>query len=100
MLFGVFVGAWAAEQKGFSMAVGLIGGALLGLLSPLMFLCESRPECRHCGEFVKGDVMVCPHCHNRKPVQNKKTLFTDEELESWDKNHRLVRLRSKVKGKQ
>ena len=38
LLFGAVIGLWAANKRGFNMAVGAIVGALLGILSPLLFL--------------------------------------------------------------
>jgi alpha-tubulin suppressor-like RCC1 family protein len=42
MLIGALVGVAAANHKGFSPVTGVIGGLLLGILSPLMFPCDPQ----------------------------------------------------------
>ena len=37
MLFGALIGYVAAKSRRYDVAIGLIGGALLGILSPIMF---------------------------------------------------------------
>lgn len=37
VLIGAFVGYAAAKTNGYDVVLGLIGGALLGILSPIMF---------------------------------------------------------------
>ena len=37
-LLGAFVGYAAARTNGYDVVLGLLGGALLGILSPLMFV--------------------------------------------------------------
>jgi len=60
---GAVVGFIAARHKGFSLAVGLVGGLVLGLLSPLLFLVPGkRRKCPHCAEWIKMEATVCPHC--------------------------------------
>jgi hypothetical protein len=64
--FGAVVGSIAARRRGFSLALGLIGGLLLGLLSPLLFLVPGkRQKCPHCAEWVKIEAKVCPHCQRQ-----------------------------------
>ena len=63
MLFGALVGLSAANRKGFSPAAGVIGGLLLGILSPLMYLVSAeKKKCPHCAEWIKKEASVCPHC--------------------------------------
>ena len=66
---GAIVGYMAASSKGWSPAAGILGGLLLGIFSPLMFLCNSasggKPErikCPHCAEWVKAEALVCRYC--------------------------------------
>ena len=41
IIVGGVIGVMAASNKGFSIIGGLIGGAMLGPLAILMFLCSS-----------------------------------------------------------
>ena len=62
-LFGALVGVSAAQRRGFSVVGGLIGGLLLGILSPLMYLVSSeRKKCASCCEWIQKEAKVCPKC--------------------------------------
>ena len=62
-LFGALIGLRAADRKGFSPVSGFIGGALLGILAPLMFFVTSeRRRCPHCREWVDPKATVCRAC--------------------------------------
>lgn len=62
-LFGALVGVSAAHHKGFSVAGGIIGGILLGVLSPLMFFASGhRKRCPQCAEWIERKAKLCPHC--------------------------------------
>ena len=72
LLLGALVGYAASQRKGFSPVAGLLGGALLGLLSPLLFLVSGTgikgadgKKCPDCAESVKVDARVCKHCGKR-----------------------------------
>lgn len=65
LFFGALIGLWAANAKGLSAAGGIIGGMFLGLLSPLIFLVESkRRRCPQCQEWVSKKANRCPHCQS------------------------------------
>lgn len=72
-LFGALIGIAAAQRKGFHIAIGIIGGLMLGPLAFLMFLTsgvvggDTTRKCPHCAEFVKADAKVCKHCHRDLP---------------------------------
>jgi len=69
MLIGALVGVAAANHKGFSTVTGVIGGLLLGILSPLMFFISAdRKKCLYCAEWMKEETSVCPHCQRDQPV--------------------------------
>jgi hypothetical protein len=62
-LFGALIGISASRRKGFSTAGGIIGGLLLGLLSPLMFLVSAeRRKCPGCDEWISRKASICPKC--------------------------------------
>ena len=73
LLFGAIVGYVASTKKGFSPAAGLIGGALLGILSPVMFamsttgLGDNRKKCPACAEWVLLEAKICKHCRTELP---------------------------------
>lgn len=63
---GAVVGYAAASKRGWSTTAGLLGGAVLGILSPALFAVSgvSRNEraCPHCAERIKKAAKVCRHC--------------------------------------
>ena len=64
IIVGGVIGVMAASKNGFSIIGGLIGGALLGPLAILMFLCSSgKKRCPFCAEWIQRKAMMCPHCH-------------------------------------
>ena len=68
-IFGALVGALAAQRKGFSMVLGILGGMLLGPLALLMLFVtgvgggDARRKCPFCAEWVKAEATICRHCH-------------------------------------
>jgi hypothetical protein len=68
LLFGALIGYAAASKRGWSPVGGIIGGALLGILSPLLFLVsgvtrsDQSKECPQCAESVKMKAKVCRFC--------------------------------------
>jgi len=64
IIVGGVIGVMAASKNGFSVAGGFAGGALLGPLAVLMFLCSSgKRSCPFCAERIQRKAMICPHCH-------------------------------------
>ena len=71
LLFGALIGYAAASKRGWSPVGGIIGGALLGILSPLLFFVsgvtrsDQSKQCPQCAENVKMMAKVCRFCgHN------------------------------------
>lgn len=63
MIFGAFTGALAAQRKGFGTAAGVLGGAFLGFLAPLMFfVTATKRRCPACAELIQKQATICPHC--------------------------------------
>lgn len=72
LLLGALLGALAAQKRGFSMVIGVLGGLLLGPLAFLMFFVSSvsgaeNRKCPFCAEFVKFEATVCKHCRRDLP---------------------------------
>jgi hypothetical protein len=80
LLVGALVGAIAATKRGFSPIVGLLAGAVLGILSPLLFFVSGvttagdlkKTKCPHCAEVVQPDAKLCKHCH--QPLAPKPSV--------------------------
>jgi hypothetical protein len=69
MLIGALIGVAAANSKGFSLTTGVIGGLLLGILSPLMFFISTdRKKCPFCAGWIKMEAVVCPRCQRDQPA--------------------------------
>lgn len=71
---GAMVGYIAAGRKGLSPAAGILGGMILGILSPLMFCVsgttrkDASRKCPFCAEWVKAEATVCKHCRRDIPA--------------------------------
>jgi len=62
ILLGILVG-YIAKQKGRSPLLWGIYGALLFIVAlPHILFTESKNQCPHCAETVKGEASVCKHC--------------------------------------
>lgn len=58
-----FVGLYASQKRGMSVAAGLLGGLVLGPLSLYMFWASGdRVQCPACAEWIKKKAEICPHC--------------------------------------
>jgi hypothetical protein len=69
-LFGAMIGVAAAQRRGFSVAGGFLGGLMLGLLSPLLYLVDAEKQrCAHCMEWIHKAAKVCPKCQRSVGVQ-------------------------------
>lgn len=70
-VFGALIGYVAAEKRGWSPVAGVLGGALLGILSPLMFFASGVSKndrskvCPQCAERVKAEAKVCRFCQHQ-----------------------------------
>lgn len=70
-LLGALIGVAAAQKKGFSTVMGVIGGLLLGPLAFLMFFMSgmvsssesTNKKCPACAEWIKAEATICKHCH-------------------------------------
>lgn len=79
---GALVGYMAAQKKGWSVIAGILGGMLLGALSPLMFCLSAVSSydaatrtCPACAETVKAEAAVCKHCGRALvPVRQRQTV--------------------------
>ncbi len=67
---GASVGGMAAHRRGFSLAIGVIAGLVLGPLAVVLFFVPvyvshpaQRLECPYCDGMVPSDARVCHHCH-------------------------------------
>lgn len=74
-MFGALIGYLAATKRGYSVVGGVIGGAFLGLLSPLMFFGSGaqgagapNKKCPFCAEIIKREATVCKHCGRDIPA--------------------------------
>jgi len=84
LLFGALVGAHAAQKRGFSVVGGVIGGLLLGLFAPLMYLAaEHGRKCPFCAERVRLEAKVCKHCHKELPQRPRATPIPSDP--AWDR---------------
>jgi hypothetical protein len=64
IIVGAVIGMLAASNKGFSIIGGIIGGALLGPLAILMFLCSNgKKRCPFCAEWIHKKANMCHYCH-------------------------------------
>ncbi len=66
---GAVVGYVAAHRRGFSPAIGVIAGSVLGLLAVVLFVvpvgvshAEQQVKCPYCAGWVTSNARVCTHC--------------------------------------
>jgi hypothetical protein len=68
ILLGALIGYAVATTRGWSPVGGIIGGMLLGILSPLMLFVDGTTSadrtrvCPKCAERVKVQAVVCRYC--------------------------------------
>lgn len=68
-VIGGLIGWGAAASRGWSQPVGVIAGAVLGVLSPFLLGVSGistdgdHKACPHCAERVKAQATKCRHCH-------------------------------------
>lgn len=77
-LAGAAVGYSAAQQRGYSPAVGIALGLLLGpLFAWGLFLIDGifspneKKRCQHCAEWIEPGASVCRFCGRDLPPQPK-----------------------------
>jgi len=69
-LVGALIGVLASQKRGFSLAIGIIGGLLLGPLAFLLYFVSGITgkeftavrRCHHCKEVIHPDATICKHC--------------------------------------
>lgn len=68
-VLGVLIGLDASRKRGFPQWQGVIGGILLGLLSPLMYAMSDRSSkrCAFCKSVIDKTATVCPRCTREQP---------------------------------
>lgn len=77
LVFGAVIGYMAAQKKGWNPAMGILGGVLLGILSPLLFCVSSvagkadQIKCPNCAEWVKAEARVCRYCQRELPAKSR-----------------------------
>lgn len=70
-IFGALIGYVAAQKRGWSPVAGVLGGALLGIFSPLLFFVSGVSKndrskvCPQCAERVKAEAKVCRFCQHQ-----------------------------------
>lgn len=74
-LLGIVIGLAAAQRRGFPLWQGVIGGALLGILSPIMFFLSdpSTKRCHFCLSSMPRAASVCARCAREQPANAEAT---------------------------
>lgn len=68
-LVGALIGVLAAQRKGFSLTVGVLGGVLLGPFAVLLFLVPRRHRrCPSCVAWIPRSAATCQHCGRDVPA--------------------------------